>query len=54
MFDFSFAEFDIIACFLMQPLMERFGTKLKKECRPGTNRLFQQPFTFPGEKRGRK
>ena len=43
MFDFSFAEFDIIACFLMQPLMERFGTKLKKECRPGTtDRLFQQ------------
>lgn len=49
MFDFSFAEFDIIACFLMQPLMERFGTKLKKECRPGTT-VYSNSFYIPGEK----
>lgn len=50
MFDFSFAEFDIIACFLMQPLMERFGTKLKRNA--GRERPFiPTAFTFPEKKR---
>lgn len=49
MFDFSFSGFDIIACFLMQPLMERFGAKLKKECRPGTT-VYSNSFYIPGER----
>lgn len=50
MFDFSFAEFDIIACFLMQPLMERFGAKLKRNA--GRERPFiPTAFTFPEKKR---
>lgn len=46
MFDFSFADFEIIGCFLMQPLMERFGEKLKKECHKGTI-VFSNSFYIP-------
>ncbi|MBR4106601.1 MAG: class I SAM-dependent methyltransferase [Alphaproteobacteria bacterium] len=35
MFDYSFADADIIVCFLMAPLMERFGEKVKSECKKG-------------------
>lgn len=35
MFDYSFADADIIVCFLMTPLMERFGKKVKDECKKG-------------------
>ena len=31
MFTYSFFGFDIIACFLMQPLMEKFGQKLVQD-----------------------
>lgn len=31
MFEYSFDKADIIVCFLMEPLMERFGEKIKAE-----------------------
>ncbi len=46
MFDYPFAEFEVIGCFLMQPLMERFGEKLKKECQKGTI-VFSNSFYIP-------
>lgn len=47
MFECSFTDFNIIACFLMQPLMERFGAKLQKDCRPGTL-VYSNSFYIPG------
>ncbi len=46
MFEHSFSSFDIIVCFLMQPLMESFGNKIKKECRPGTL-VYSNSFYIP-------
>ncbi len=47
MFNCSFKDFDIIACFLMQPLMERFGQKLKTDGSKGTV-VYSNSFYIPG------
>lgn len=47
MFNCSFKDFDIIACFLMQPLMERFGQKLQTDGSKGTV-IYSNSFYIPG------
>ncbi len=46
MFNCSFKDFDIIACFLMQPLMERFGQKLQTDASKGTV-IYSNSFYIP-------
>lgn len=46
MFDYSFADADIIVCFLMEPLMERFGDKIKKEAKKGLV-VYSNTFSIP-------
>lgn len=46
MFACSFSEYDIIVCFLMQPLMERFGKKLKDDAKTGLI-VFSNSFYIP-------
>ncbi len=46
MFDYSFVKADIIVCFLMAPLMERFGEKIKSECKKGVV-VFSNTFSIP-------
>lgn len=49
LFKSSFAKADIIACFLMQPLMERVGEKIKQEGKKGLL-VFSNSFTIPNLK----
>ena len=53
MFNQSFSDFNIIICFLMQPLMARFGEKLKQDCKPGTI-VFSNSFYIPDEEPAEK
>lgn len=46
MFSYSFKDFDVVACFLMQPLMQRFGHKLTQDCKPGTM-IYSNSFYIP-------
>lgn len=46
MFDYSFADIDIIVCFLMDPLMERFGEKIKNEGKKGLT-VYSNTFIIP-------
>lgn len=46
MFDYSFANTDIIVCFLMEPLMKRFGEKVKKEGKRGLI-IYSNTFNIP-------
>lgn len=46
MFDFSFKDADIIVCFLMEPIMERLGEKIKKECKSGVT-IYSNTFSIP-------
>jgi SAM-dependent methyltransferase len=46
MFTYSFADANIIICFLMQPLMERFGNKVKQDAKKGLI-VFSNSFYIP-------
>ena len=46
MFDYSFKDIDIIVCFLMEPLMKRFGEKIKKEGKQGLV-VYSNTFSIP-------
>jgi len=46
MFTYSFKEADIVVCFLMQPLMERFGKKILADGKPGLS-VFSNSFYIP-------
>ena len=50
MFTYSFAKADIIVCFLMQPLMERFGKKLLSDCREKETTVYSNTFYIPNLK----
>ena len=46
MFTHSFKDADVIVCFLMQPLMERFGNKVKEDAKSGLV-IFSNSFYIP-------
>ena len=46
MFSCSFEKADIIVCFLIDPLMERFGEKIKKEGKKGLI-VYSNTFSIP-------
>lgn len=46
MFKCSFKEADIIVCFLMQPLMEKFGNKIKKDAKKNLV-IYSNSFEIP-------
>ncbi|MBQ9236078.1 MAG: class I SAM-dependent methyltransferase [Alphaproteobacteria bacterium] len=46
MFDYSFADTDIIVCFLMEPLMEKLGRKIKSEGKSGLV-VYSNTFKIP-------
>ncbi len=45
-FDYPFNDFQIIVCFLMQPIMQELGEKIKNECQSGTI-VISNTFYFP-------
>lgn len=45
-FNYPFNNADIIVCFLMEPLMERFGKKVKKDCHKGVI-VYSNTFKIP-------
>jgi len=45
-FDYSFADVDIIVCFLIDPLMKRFGEKIKNEGKKGLV-VYSNTFIIP-------
>ena len=47
MFTYSFNKADIIVCFLMQPLMERFGKKLLADCQNKEVMVYSNSFYIP-------
>lgn len=53
MFKCSFKEADIIVCFLMQPLMERFGKKVKEDAKKDLI-VFSNSFEIPNIKLSEK
>ena len=48
-FDYSFKNTDVIICFLLEPLMEKFGTKLKNEAKKGSL-IYSNIFRIPNIK----
>ena len=58
LFDYSFEDTDIVICFLLEPLMLRFGKKLKKEAKKDLtvySHIFQIPnLTLVEEKKSGK
>lgn len=53
MFSYSFKSADIIVCFLMQPLMARFGDKVKTDAKPGLT-IYSNSFYIPNIELGEK
>lgn len=46
MFTYSFSDTDVIVCFLMQPLMERFGKKVLEDAKNGLT-ILSNSFYIP-------
>lgn len=46
LFNYPFSDADIIVCFLIDPLMERFGEKIKSECKKGVM-VYSNTFEIP-------